>query len=154
MRVLSCGPRSWTDAEFVYRMLDKLRREFGFEVVIEGHARGWDRMSGYWARSRGLTNIKERVTQEDYDRWGRYKAPKMRNQRMLDKHKPDLGIAGPHKEGGTADMVDRMLAAGLEVVGIQADGSWKWLGVPDRRYLATRIKVDDYIDSKRWLWED
>lgn len=118
-RALVCGGRGFTDSDFVYRTLDKLHREHGFDVVIEGDAKGVDRMAGYWARCARLTNIKEAVTDADYREHGR-RAPLVRNQRMLDKHRPDLGIAFPGGHG-TADMVRRLNAAHVEVIEVRRD---------------------------------
>lgn len=119
MRILVCGGRDYTDQDFVYQTLDRLHKQYGFDVVIEGNAHGVDRMAGYWARRRRLDNVKESVTQADYDKHGRYLAPKVRNQRMLDKHNPDLVVAFPGG-GGTMDMVARALRAGVRVERVKA----------------------------------
>jgi hypothetical protein len=114
VRVLICGGRDYSDVPNAVRALDKLHKELMIEVVIEGDARGADRIAGYWARKRGITNLKYRVTQEDYAKHGRFLAPKVRNQRMLDEGKPQLVIAFPG-HGGTADMVQRAERAGVPI---------------------------------------
>ena len=57
------------------------------------------------------------VYMADWDGLGR-KAGPIRNQRMLDDGKPDLGIAFPGGRG-TADMVRRAREAGVETIQVQ-----------------------------------
>jgi len=111
MRVLVCGGRDFTDTAYAYRVLDKLHSRMGFDVVIEGDARGADRIAGYWARRSRITNLKFRA---DWARDGKAAGP-IRNQRMLDEGKPDLVIAFGGGRG-TADMLRRATEAGLDVV--------------------------------------
>jgi hypothetical protein len=54
VKVLVCGGRDLSDAPFIHAELDRLRARYGFDTVIEGDARGVDRIAGEWARSRGL----------------------------------------------------------------------------------------------------
>lgn len=136
MRVLVCGGRDWADTALTYRVLSRLHKQCGFEVVIEGDARGADRMAGYWARIARLQNIKEKVTDADYAAHGRYKAPKVRNQRMLDRYHPDLVVAFPGG-GGTADMVAKAQAAGVDVVQVSASGNLTYL-VAGNQHCAVR----------------
>jgi hypothetical protein len=86
------------------------------DAVIEGDARGADRMAGEWARNHRVENIKFCA---DWEKLGR-KAGPIRNQLMLDEGKPDLVVAFP---GGrrTADMVRRARAAGVEVIEAAAE---------------------------------
>lgn len=114
MRVLVCGGRAWAHGSgFVYRALDKLHREHGFDVVIEGDAQGIDRIAGYWARKKRLDNLKFPA---NWQRDGRAAGP-IRNAQMLAEGKPDLIIAFPGNRG-TADMVRRAEIAGVPVVHI------------------------------------
>lgn len=110
MRLLVCGGRDFSDTARAYRVLDKLHRTHGVEVVIEGHARGADRIAGYWARRNGIDNLKFPA---DWDTHGKA-AGAIRNQQMLDEGKPDLVLAFPGGRG-TADMVQRARAAGIPV---------------------------------------
>lgn len=128
MKVLVCGGRSLTDTELVYRFLDHLHKTRMIGVVIEGGARGADRIAGYWARKNRIDNRKyyadwdnithpqavvrvHRTTGKKYDA----AAGGRRNQLMLDEGKPDLVVAFPGGLG-TADMVKRARAAGVDVV--------------------------------------
>jgi hypothetical protein len=96
---------------FAYRYLDRLRREIPIDVIIEGDARGADRIAGYWARRSKIDNLKFRA---DWSAHGNNAGP-IRNQRMIDEGKPDLVIAFPGGKG-TRDMIAKAEAAGIEVV--------------------------------------
>lgn len=52
LKVVVCGGRSFDDADFIFGKLDRLHAEYAFDTVIEGDARGVDRIAGAWARSR------------------------------------------------------------------------------------------------------
>lgn len=88
--------------------LDATRRIGG---IIEGGANGADKLGRIWAvfRNRGRVRFAAE--------WGRYgkAAGAIRNQQMLDEGRPDLVVAFPGGRG-TADMIRRARAAGLEVV--------------------------------------
>lgn len=114
MRALVCGGRDWTDSQAVYRELDRLHREYAFDIVIEGDARGVDRMAGYWARRKKLGNIRFPVSKEDWLRLGKGAGP-LRNRKMLAEGKPDIVIAFPGGIG-TANMVSQAHAAGVPVI--------------------------------------
>src|SRR3546814_14604888 len=107
MSVLVCCGRDFNDVTFVYGTLDGLRRARGCDVVIEGDARGVDRIAGYWARKNRVTELKFPA---DWTKHGKAAGP-IRNQQMLDKGKPDLVLAFPGGRG-TADMVNRATQAG------------------------------------------
>lgn len=99
--------------------------DHGIAVIIEGGARGADRMAREFAR---MKKIKVETYEAD---WGDMSPPcvarhrpdgseynalagSRRNQRMLDEGKPDLVVAF---EGGrgTADMVAKARGAGVRV---------------------------------------
>ncbi len=113
VKVLVCGGRDFRDQENLYRVLDRLSKDWGPDVtIIEGDARGADRMAGYWARRHGHTDMKFRA---DWQSHGRAAGP-IRNQQMLDEG-PDMVVAFPGGRG-TADMVRRARAAGVFVLSI------------------------------------
>lgn len=111
MRVLVCGGRDFSDTKALNTTMDKIHKNSGIDVVIEGDARGADRIAGYWARRRGITNLKFRA---DWEMHGRA-AGVIRNQEMLKKGNPDLVVAF-HGGRGTADMIRRADAAGIKVI--------------------------------------
>lgn len=107
-RVLVCGGRGFDDAALVERTLCDLRP--APSVIIEGGARGADKLARLWAQHYGAD---VETCPADWGAHGKAAGP-IRNQRMLDEGKPDLVIAFPGGRG-TADMVRRAKAAGVEV---------------------------------------
>lgn len=112
-RVLVCGGRSYSDIVRVFSVLDKLHREAGIDCIIQGGAKGADRLSLEWA---GQSSVPVETYEADWENQGSFAGP-ARNKRMLDEGKPDLVIAFPGGRG-TADMVRKARKAGVEVVEI------------------------------------
>lgn len=52
--LLIAGTRTITDREFVFEKLDYITDELDIDVVIEGEARGPDRLGREWAKSVGI----------------------------------------------------------------------------------------------------
>lgn len=111
MRVLVCGGRDFMDNAMAYKALDILHSNYGFDVVIEGDARGADRIAGYWARKNKLDNVKFPAKWTQYGK----RAGPIRNQAMLDEGRPDLVVAFPGGKG-TADMIARAERRDIQVV--------------------------------------
>jgi hypothetical protein len=109
MRVLVCGGRDFNDELAADLALDGLFLPKG-SVVIEGGARGADRLARNWAK---LNGCHVQTFLADWQKDGRAAGP-IRNQRMIDQGKPDLVIAFPGGRG-TADMVRRAKTAGIKV---------------------------------------
>ncbi len=95
MKVLVCGGRSFDDADFIFRELDRLHARYTFATLIEGDARGVDRIAGEWSRSRNIRLIEFPA---DWKNEGRH-AALIRNERMLREGEPDLVIAFPGGNG-------------------------------------------------------
>lgn len=111
MRVLVCGGRDFSDRETVFAVLDRLKRMHGRLTVIQGGARGADALAREWCQAQdSVRMINEPANWKEH---GRAAGP-IRNQHMLDEHRPDLVIAFPGGRG-TADMVERALQAGVQV---------------------------------------
>jgi len=108
MRVLVCGGRDYNDGPAVSAAMAPIA--YRVEVLIEGGAVGADRQGKMWAMRR---DIPVETFAADWKRYGNRAGP-IRNQRMLDEGKPDLVVAFPGGRG-TADMVRRAKAAGVEV---------------------------------------
>ena len=113
MRVLVCGGRRFADRDLLNQTLADLRHTRGIDCIINGNARGADRLAGFWARERGIGNLK---FDADWKRDGLAAGP-IRNQRMLDEGRPDLVLAFPGG-AGTADMVRRAKQAVVRVVSL------------------------------------
>ena len=104
MRVLIFGGRDFTDSEALYKYLDKFHRENLITTVIEGDARGADRMAGYWARKNKINLL---IFKADWDKYGKA-AGFIRNKQMRDEGKPDVGIACPGGVG--TEMMKKLLS--------------------------------------------
>ena len=108
MRILVCGSRHFTDYELLKETLD------GFEIttIIEGEARGADRMAREYAERAG---IPVRAFPAKWEEHGKAAGP-IRNKVMLIEGKPDLVIAfrGPNSRG-TQNMINQAEKAGIPV---------------------------------------
>jgi len=125
MRILVCGGRNLDDYDLVRRTLESLFPPATDDmatwlppadtVIIHGGAAGADDLADQWA----VVNwVSVEEFKADWKLHGRAAGP-IRNQRMLDEGKPDLVVAFPGGRG-TADMVRRAKAAGVEVREISA----------------------------------
>lgn len=110
-RVLVCGGRDFEDLPLLDRKLDELHSARTFSHVLMGDATGADFMAMCWAGSHELPFTRYVAKWDDY---GRSAGPR-RNRTMLEHGKPDVVVAFPGGNG-TADMVRRAKAAGVEVI--------------------------------------
>jgi hypothetical protein len=127
MRVLICGRRNFghkpgcafrhclvCDGEDFQLMKNEIWKLSPDDVVIEGGARGADRLAGHIASEHGLEVV---VFPAQWVRYGRA-AGVVRNQQMLDEAKPDFVLAFHHNiaaSKGTKDMVQRANRNGIPV---------------------------------------
>ena len=111
MRVLVCGGRHFSDVEFVHSVLNNLHKKNIITTLIEGDARGADRIAGYWARKNRVTNEKFPA---DWKKYGNAAGP-IRNSQMLEEGKPDLVVAFPGGRG-TRNMIERAKSVDVRVV--------------------------------------
>ena len=109
-RVLVCGGRDYRDAPRVAFVLRSLRPS----LIAHGGARGADLLARDWATGDGVPQC---AYPADWEKYGRAAGPR-RNADMLAHFKPDLVVAFPGGRG-TADMVERALAAGVNVVKVE-----------------------------------
>lgn len=111
MRVLVCGGRDYNDrGRFEREMIDLANKRGPISTIIAGGASGVDTMARRLAPAWGIA-FEEYPA--DWTAHGKAAGP-IRNQRMIDDGKPDLVVAFPGGRG-TADMVRRAKAAGIEV---------------------------------------
>lgn len=106
--ILVCGGRDYGDRIKLFRVLDEISKDRSVKI-ISGAARGADRLSVEWAKSRGVPFLEFPA---DWSRYGR-SAGVIRNQQMLDEALPDLVLAFPGGTG-TMDMVKRARRAGVD----------------------------------------
>lgn len=116
VKVVICGGRNFNDTDFIYGELDRLHAQHGFDTVIEGDARGVDRIAGEWARARGVELIEFPA---DWKNEGRH-AALIRNERMLREGKPDMVIAFPGGNG-TWHTCSQAEQLGIPVVRVARD---------------------------------
>ena len=114
MKVLVCGGRNYTNRERVEQELCALEIEHGMLTVIEGGATGADSLARSWAIGAGHAL---ETCPADWEKHGKAAGP-IRNQKMLDVHKPDLVLAFAGGRG-TADMVRRARVAGVKILEIR-----------------------------------
>jgi hypothetical protein len=119
LRLLVCGSRTWTDDVLLAHAVEQMVAEHGQDragvVLIEGDARGADRLAGILAKAHGW---ELEVYPADWHRHGRTAGPR-RNARMLRQGHPERVIACTDDltgSRGTADMVRRARGAGLPVL--------------------------------------
>src|SRR5215468_5848253 len=114
MKVLVCGGRAFADAAFVHAELDRLHAQYRFTILIEGDARGVDRIAGEWAKAKG---VDLRKFPADWKREGRH-AALIRNERMLTDGRPEMVVAFPGGNG-TAYTCSKAEQTGIPVLRIK-----------------------------------
>ena len=89
--VLVTGYRGWTDVKRIAAELGALEDDYPGAglTLVHGGCAGADLMAARHAENRGWTVIEEKA---DWDKHGRRAGP-IRNQRMIDVHKPDVVLA-------------------------------------------------------------
>jgi len=110
MRVLVCGGRNFADKALLSRTLDSLYQKEGISTLIEGEARGADKLSAQWAEAYDIKILRFPANWKLYGRSAGY----VRNRQMLTEGKPDLVIAFPGGRG-TEMMCDIAQRIGVEV---------------------------------------
>lgn len=85
-----------------------VREVIGMVVSGRSPGGGTDLAGEDWATARGIPIHAEPITDEDWRRWGKYIAPKVRNARLC-----EVGDAAlcfwDHQSNGTTDTVTRMV---------------------------------------------
>jgi hypothetical protein len=125
MRVLVTGGRGYRHEATVSRTLWALADLYGkpIDVIIHGGCGGMDSegalygadvLAQFVAEDMG---VETKVYVADWETHGKAAGP-IRNQLMIDDGKPDLVVAFPGGTG-TADMVRRAKAAGIEVMEVK-----------------------------------
>lgn len=120
MIVLVCGGREWSDRTPIEFMLRGFYDQYPDSLtVIEGGARGADRIAGQWAaryRQIGVGWVRFDAHWQGHGK----RAGAIRNQEMLE-YGPDVVVAFKDEfdhslgRGGTEDMVKRAKEAGVPV---------------------------------------
>jgi len=112
--IIVCGGRGFKDRERVFSVLDHIHARRGVVKLIHGNASGADKLSGEWAKSKGIVVV---PCQADWKGLGRRAGP-VRNKLMATLG-ADGVVAFPGGDG-TADMCRQAEAAGIPVMVISA----------------------------------
>jgi hypothetical protein len=117
MRVLVCGDRKWDDAWMIHVVLRGIARTLEANggssadlYVIDGGAKGADRIAGDWRDRSGADGKTYPANWTEHHR----AAGPIRNQQMLTEGQPDVVFAfhdNLAESKGTADMVRRATKA-------------------------------------------
>ncbi len=113
MRVLVCGGRDYVGIDQICMTLDRIHSERPISAIVYGMGGNTDFMAAMWATCRGINRMGFAANWEAH---GRAAGP-IRNQEMLDRGAPDLGVSFPGGRG-TADMVRRLKSAGIQLIEI------------------------------------
>lgn len=109
MKVLVCGSRHFQDRTRLNEILFSLP----ITEVIEGGARGADRLSSDWAVQNGIPTKRFPANWELHSK----RAGPIRNQQMLDEGKPEMVVAFLAKDSiGTKHMIDIAQKAGVKTL--------------------------------------
>lgn len=115
MKILVCGGRDFDDRALMAATLAPYKpvpvTTVSEHKIIQGGARGADRLAREWAECFG---VPYREFPANWERHGKA-AGAIRNQQMIDEGKPDIVIAFPGGRG-TADMVRRARLSGIPVI--------------------------------------
>lgn len=129
MKVLVCGDRNWTNKDQMRIVLKTIR---DLELIIEGGARGADKLAGEIALELG---IPVRELPADWDKYGRAAGP-IRNKQMLNE-RPDLVLAfhdNIAESRGTRNMLELAKGAGVPTRLCTSDSSSAGIGFRDKQY--------------------
>ncbi len=111
MKVLCCGDRNWNNWPSVWHALKGLGPN---TIVVEGEARGADKMCRYVAEKLGY---EVRKYPADWNTHGKAAGP-IRNRQMYDTELPELVLAfhdNLAQSKGTKDMVEYARSKGCPV---------------------------------------
>jgi hypothetical protein len=89
--VIVCGGRLYSDKEHLYRSLDSFHKRKSITLLVQGGAKGADKLALQWAISR---NIPYRTYYAEWDKFGTNAGP-IRNQKMLKESNPNYVIGFP-----------------------------------------------------------
>ena len=110
-RVLICGGRDYEEAVLFESVMNSLRHLFAPKLcIIEGGAKGADRLARQWAHTNGVPCLTVEANWEVYGA----RAGTLRNTWMLEFAMPDLVIAFPGG-AGTNNMLMQTRKQGLDI---------------------------------------
>ncbi len=120
MRVLICGDRNWKDRDTIFACVAALPESV---PIIEGRARGADRIAGEAARFYGHAVLSFPA---DWNQYGKAAGP-IRNRQMIVEGNPTLVVFfhnNLRQSKGTKDMVERAVKANIPVINGRSVSNW------------------------------
>lgn len=117
MKLLVCGGRDYDNCDLVFSTLDRINKQRGISMLIEGGANGADTLCRMWARNRGILCA---TVPAVWDKRGRAAGP-IRNAAMLTLG-PD-GVLAFRGGSGTENMKQLARDAGVTVMEVADVGS-------------------------------
>lgn len=111
MTLAVVGGRDFRDMDLMFSTLDKIYARRPDLTIVSGGARGADSLAVAWARLRDV-DYREHIP--EWDKHGKYLAPKIRNQEIIDDADACLAFWNG-VSGGTRDAIDRAEAKGIPV---------------------------------------
>ena len=112
MKLAIVGSRSWTDElkidRTIYSFCENNKIHYFSLWIVSGGAIGADTIASNWAESKGVSRI---IHKPDYKKYGRYDAPKVRNQ-LIASDCDYLICFWDGKSTGCMDAVDKAKRAG------------------------------------------
>lgn len=122
MKVLVCGGRDYDNKELVNDVLLQVYRDMCFTTIVQGGARGADRLAKDWAI---LNGIPVEEYKPDWATFGKA-AGIVRNQEMLDESEAQVVVAFPGGNG-TFDMMRRaQQKPGVELIVVKDSSYGKY----------------------------
>ncbi len=116
MKILISGSRYYSNYKKILSFLKKMKKKYKNLVVIEGGARGADKLAQKACKQAG---IKFKEYNANWEKYGK-KAGPIRNQKMLDDNKDIELLAVFHenldKSKGTRDMIKRAKKAKIKII--------------------------------------
>lgn len=109
-RVIVCGGRDYDDVRTLRAVLTKVWRKHPTAVLVEGGARGADRLAGQWADEQ---NVDHEVVLADWDTLGR-SAGFRRNEQMA-ALPGVIGVVAFPGGNGTQHMIETACKRGIPV---------------------------------------
>lgn len=110
MKVIIAGSRSIQDFEAVVAAIDGAG--FDIDIVVSGGAEGVDTLGERWAYENGVPVMPFDITEEMVKQYGKWEAPKVRNEQMA-QFSDGLIAVWDQQSGGTKHMIQTADEYGL-----------------------------------------
>lgn len=114
MKVIIAGSRTNRNANSILDAINESGWREEITEVVCGMAQGSDTLGRLWAEAHDIHVEPFYVSQDDYNRFGRYHAPKVRNTRMAE-YADALILVWDGESGGSRDMLEKATVRGLKI---------------------------------------